>query len=101
MTVEARILEDKESLLISIKGRFDFTLLNEFRQAYSTDTATPVRVVIDMCNTSSIDSSALGMLLNMQRHLNKSDGEISIINCNGDIKKVLEITHFEKKFDLK
>ena len=100
MTVEARIANDNTALVISIKGRFDFTLLNEFRKAYSTETGDPIKVVIDMSNTTTIDSSALGMLLNMQRYLEKSDGEIRIINCNQDVKKILNITHFEKKFGI-
>ena len=101
MTVEIRTSEDNEELVISIKGKFDFTLLNEFRQAYSTDIVNRNNVVIDMRNTSSIDSSALGMLLNMQRNLKKSDGEISVVNCNEDVRKVFDITHFDKKFNIK
>lgn len=101
MTIETRFTEDNAVLIISIKGKFDFTLLNEFRQAYATDVSSSVKVVIDMRSTSTIDSSALGMLLNMQRYLKKSDGEISIINCNQDVNKIFHITHFDKKFDIK
>ena len=98
MTIETKFSEDGKLLVIHIKGKFDFTMLNEFRQAYC-DVANGVNnYVVDMRDTSTIDSSALGMLLNMKRHLNLKDGEIKIINCNDIVNKVLHITNFNKKF---
>ena len=47
-----------------------------------------------------MDSSALGMLLAMQLHLNKLDGEIHIINANNEVGRILEITHFDQKFSI-
>ena len=98
MSVESSFTEDDSVLIISIKGVFDFKLLSAFRQAYSDKGIKCEKIIIDMRGTSSIDSSALGMLLNMQRYLEKNDGEISIINCNKDVAKIFNITHFDKKF---
>ena len=101
MTVETRLSSDKSSLVISINGSFDFSLLNEFRQAYSNPEFNNKAITIDMRRTSTIDSSALGMLLNMQRYLKKKDGEISIVNCGPVVQKVFQITHFNEKFTIK
>ena len=98
MTVESRFTEDGSALIINIRGKFDFKLLSQFRLAYSDSTIKVEKIIIDMRDTSSIDSSALGMLLNMQRHLGKADGEITITNCNQDVSKIFQITHFDKKF---
>jgi len=98
MAVEASISIDNSVLTIGIKGKFYFSMISKFRKAYSNDSIKPERVIIDMRNTSAIDSSALGMLLNMQRYLKKEDGEISIVNCNQDVNKVFQITHLNKKF---
>lgn len=100
MSIETRFSTDKKTCTISINGVFDFSCLNEFRQAYNDDAVKSAQVVIDMRATSTIDSSALGMLLNMQRYLNKADGEISIVNCNKVVEKIFNITHFEKKFSI-
>lgn len=100
MAVESKMTVDGENLIISVDGKFDFSLLTSFRQSYSEDKLESVKVVVDMQRTTVIDSSALGMLLNMQRHLKKSDMEINIINCNENVKKVFEITHFDKKFTI-
>jgi anti-anti-sigma factor len=59
-----------------------------------------LNVTVDMRETSAIDSSALGMLLNMKRFLNKSDKEIKIKNCNQVVKKVFQITNFNQKFTI-
>lgn len=53
-----------------------------------------------MRKTDTVDSSALGMLLNMKKYLNKEDGEIHIINCNKFVGKILDITNFKKKFSI-
>lgn len=102
MKVEKRLSDSNTTLTIAIKGDFNFLLLNEFRNAYSSDEAVAARkLVVDLSKTDTIDSSALGMLLNMQRHLEKADGEISIINSNEVVQKIFNITHFGKKFDIK
>jgi HptB-dependent secretion and biofilm anti anti-sigma factor len=100
MNIDVSFSEDDAILIISIKGKFDFSLLNEFRQAYTQYKETTNKAIVDMRSTSTIDSSALGMLLNMQRYLGKADGEVSIINCNQDVRKVFQITRFDKKFNI-
>ncbi len=101
MAVKSTFTENNEVLVISITGAFDFSMLNDFREAYSTDVDKTTKVIVDMRDTTNINSSALGMLLNMQRYLNKDDGEIDIINCNQVVEKIFQITHFNKKFSIK
>lgn len=98
MSINTKLSDDGSSLVISIEGNFDFSLLNTFRQAYVENNEKQVKVIINMRKTLSIDSSALGMLLNMKKYLNKADGEIKIMNCNQVVKKVFHITNFNKKF---
>ena len=100
MNVNTAFSQDDQVYTITIDGSFDFNSLNNFRQAYTDENIKAAKVVIDMRKTATIDSSALGMLLNMQRHLNKSDGEISIVNCNPIVAKIFAITHFGKKFSI-
>ena len=98
MNVESRFSDDHKLFTISIRGDFDFFLLKDFREAYSGKGVESAKVVVDMSRTETIDSSALGMLLNMQKHLKKSDREITITNCNDVVGKIFDITHFSKKF---
>ncbi|KPJ92089.1 MAG: anti-anti-sigma factor [Gammaproteobacteria bacterium SG8_11] len=98
MSIKTDISKNEDTLTISIDGKFDFGLLKEFRQAYSTDNGPVSKYVVDMRRTETMDSSALGMLLNMKKFLNKQDREIRIINCGPTLKKILLIARFDKKF---
>lgn len=100
MNIESKLSEDNKVLFIGIRGKFNFNLLNEFRKSYSTTDPDPEKYVIDLGKTSEVDSSALGMLLNMQRYLKKADGEITLINCNPDVQRVFQITKFGEKFNI-
>ena len=98
MTVKADLSKQEDVLTISIDGKFDFGSLKEFRQAYTGDHQRVQKYVVDMRRTETMDSSALGMLLNMKKYLNKADREIRIINCGPTLKKILLIARFDKKF---
>ncbi len=100
MTISTRFSKNNDAYTISIDGAFDFARLNEFREAYSNEEIRSAKIIVDLSKTETIDSSALGMLLNMQRHLKKANGEISIVNCNPVVAKIFNITHFEKKFNI-
>lgn len=101
MTITHNYNSQNNIYMIRVSGKLDFNCLAEFRTAYSTDEAGSARIVLDLQQTDSIDSSALGMFLNMQRELGKADREISIINANPVVSEVLKIAHFNKLFDIK
>ena len=101
MAVHTRYDDKDNRLVISISGKFDFSVLKEFRKAYDNPEAKQGSVEVYMRETSSIDSSALGMLLYMQNFLKKPDGEIVISNCNGYVMKILTIAQFDKKFSIR
>lgn len=97
MPIETTASSDGKSITIGISGRFDFEIVQEFRAAYGEKKDTAF--IIDMRATEHMDSSALGMLLNMRKSLGDS-AKISIINCRPQIKKILTISRFDKKFDI-
>lgn len=94
-TVSAR--KESDTVTISVKGSFNYDLLPAFREIY-LELEPAHQFVIDLRQTDSIDSSALGILLNMQRHLDQPDGAIRIINASDTVKRVLQITRFDRKF---
>lgn len=97
MPVESALSSDGKNLTISISGRFDFEIVQEFRNAYAEH--KNLNYIIDMRATEHMDSSALGMLLNMRKTLG-DNAKIAIINCRPQIKKILTISRFDKKFNL-
>ena len=100
MSLERDFSEDNKQLTIFISERFDFGLVQEFRAAYSDDNDTISTIIIDLQHTEYMDSSALGMLLNMQKALDKQVSEFKITNCRPQVLKILQIARFSKKFSI-
>ncbi len=100
MAIHARTSSDGQELDISIEGRFDFSSHQEFRKAYEDTENSPANYVVDMKETTYLDSSALGMLLLLRDHAGGDEARISIINCNDDVKKILTISNFEQLFEI-
>jgi len=96
MSIDSRKGSDDTELVISISGKFDFNSVQDFRKSY-TSVAGVTKFVIDMSRVEHIDSSALGMLLNMQKHVGEGTS-IVISNCRPTIKKIFLISRFDKKF---
>lgn len=100
MSLSTSTSADGQTFTIEIKGKFDFNFVQDFRNAYSDITGSLETVVVDLRETDYMDSSALGMLLNMQKSLAGKVNRIKISNCRPQIKKILQISRFDKKFDI-
>ncbi len=89
---------DGDTLTINVSGRFDFSVHQEFRVAYESQEPQAANYVVDLEETSYLDSSALGMLLLLRDYAD--DGNIEISHCNEDVKKILTISNFEQLFKI-
>lgn len=87
-------------LTVQIEGRFDFSAHQEFRDAYEKSGDSINSYVIDMSNTSYLDSSALGMLLLLRDHAGGDHAKVRITRCNPDVRKILTISNFEQLFTI-
>ena len=103
MTIHIEHEEDKT--IIHLDEKFDFSGADDFKSAYVNHPSPSY--IIDFMNTDYMDSSGLGMLLNMRRSLEDKpmnmrrsleDKPISLINCKPQIKRVLAISRFDEQF---
>ena len=85
---------------ISIQGRFDYSVQQEFRQSYEAGGSRVGRFVLDMQNADYMDSSALGMLLILREFVGGDSAVVKIINCSDEIRKILTISGFEGMFEI-
>ncbi len=85
-------------LTVSIAGRFDYDMVEEFRDSYNGVCDSDINISLDLSQTDHIDSSALGMILNMKSYLKKEDCAIEIKNCKPNLMKLFSMAHFERKF---
>ena len=101
MPIETKLSSDKKTFSIFIEGDFNFSMLHEFKASYNNDGALKAdEIIIDFRKTLTVDSSALGMLLNLQKELGKSGDNTKIINCNDMVSNILKITNFSQKFNI-
>ncbi|WP_439864437.1 STAS domain-containing protein [Pseudomonas antarctica] len=100
MSVESEVSPDGSKLTITIKGRFDFGSHQTFRDAYERFYKVPDQYIVDLKETTYMDSSALGMLLLLRDHAGGDESQVQVVNSNPDVRKILAISNFDKLFDI-
>lgn len=102
MSLTSQVIDDGNTVIIAINGRFDFGVHREFRVAYEkAETKTPhPRYIVDLRNTEYMDSSALGMLLLLREHAGGDKADVLISHCGPVIREILNIANFDKLFKI-
>ncbi|MEX2476122.1 STAS domain-containing protein [Marinobacter sp.] len=101
MPIQTRRSEDGRTLTIQIEGRFDFSTHQAFRDAYEHGDPMVKGYVVDLSDTTYLDSSALGMLLLLRDYAGGDSANICIENCNSDVRRILAISNFEQLFAIR
>ncbi|HET8799740.1 MAG TPA: STAS domain-containing protein [Marinobacter sp.] len=101
MPIQTRRSDDGKTLIIRIEGRFDFSTHQSFRDAYEHGDPAVRSFVVDLSQTTYLDSSALGMLLLLRDYAGGDNARISIENCNSDVRRILSISNFEQLFAIR
>ena len=96
MTIETMMSENGKELVITVDGKFDFSLHQHFKEAYSSYTEKNILIILNLSKTSYLDSSALGMILLLKDHAEKNDNKIMIRNPNETVSKILKIAQFHR-----
>ena len=87
--------------VVSVAGEVDLFTAPEFKQRVMSPIAAGVeRVIVDLTETTFIDSSSLGVLIGAHRRL-KSRGGRLVVACNNEsIVKTFRITGLDGVFSL-
>ena len=100
MTIRTEKINDQEIAIILDK-QFDFNCVEAFRKAYEHPEHQAKRsYVVDFKYTQYIDSSALGMLINLQKKVAETGGKVKLSNPSEQIRKLFVISRFDKKFEI-
>lgn len=87
-----------DQLTLRISGRFDSAAYNEFVKATSACNRVIKRMIIDLTELESIDSSGLGMLLIAREAAGAS--QVSISGCSSELRRILDIVNFGQLFEI-
>jgi len=98
------IATDKPSedvFVIALSGEVDLYTAPEFKQQLIDAVAEGARhVVVDLSETTFIDSTTLGVLVGGVRRLHENDGDLSLVCSDRNINKIFEITGLDKVFTI-
>ena len=99
MTVIANLDSDQGSVTINIPGDFNLSHLDEFRQVCQPVFDNVTRFFFDLEQLSTLDPSALGMLLMFGDEM-KDNATSHIINCNPDVARMLTFFNLNEIFSI-
>ena len=79
---------------------FDYNYHKQFREAYKATDGKNSQYIIDMSNTTYIDSSGLGNLLLLRNHAGDNHSDITIKGAKNEVKKSLFGSNYERLFKI-
>jgi len=100
MGIQMTVSDDGGKVTITVAGKFDFQLYDEFRASYADTAGNGVDYVVDLSRTEYLDSSALGMLLLLREHAGGESSSIAITEASPEVRKILDVANFGKLFKL-
>lgn len=95
MSITTNISDDGESVVIKIVDKFDFSLHQQFKEAYS-DSDNVKKFILDLSETTYMDSSALGMILLLKDYTEHLKAEIIVSKPSENAFKILQIAQFHR-----
>ena len=86
-------------LTVSLEGRLDTTTAPELEAALgSLDGVT--KLVFDMAKLEYVSSAGLRVLLAAQKKMEKSGGDMAVVNVNEEIQEIFEVTGFDEVLNI-
>jgi anti-sigma B factor antagonist len=92
---------DTDRHVVAVRGEIDLFTAPELKQKL-TDAIEggKSRIVVDLTDTSFLDSTALGVLIGAVKRLRSRDGALVIVNVDQNIAKTFEITGLDQIFTI-
>ncbi|MFP5363378.1 MAG: STAS domain-containing protein [Thermoleophilia bacterium] len=92
---------DGERHVLAVRGEIDLFTAPELKQVLAESIeAGRVRIVVDLTDTTFLDSTALGVLIGAVKRLRSREGSLAIVNVDDNISKTFEITGLDQIFTI-
>ena len=92
---------DAERHIVAVRGEIDLFTAPELKSALSEAIESGhMRIVVDLTDTTFLDSTALGVLIGAVKRLRSQDGMLTIVNVDPNIAKTFEITGLDQIFTI-
>ena len=92
---------DSERHVLAVRGEIDLFTAPELKKTLQEAIENgATRVVVDLSETTFLDSTALGVLIGAVKRLRSRDGSLVIVNTDTNIAKTFEITGLDQIFTI-
>ena len=92
---------DTATQVVAVRGEIDLFTAPELKTALGEAMeAGKSRLVVDLSETTFLDSTALGVLIGAIKRLRARDGALTIVNTEPTIAKTFEITGLDQIFTI-
>lgn len=92
---------DDERHVLAVRGEIDLFTAPELKQVLAESIeGGRVRIIVDLTETTFLDSTALGVLIGAVKRLRSRDGALAIVNIDENIAKTFEITGLDQIFTI-
>ena len=92
---------DGERHVLAVRGEIDLFTAPELKQVLAESIeGGRIRIIVDLTDTTFLDSTALGVLIGAVKRLRSRDGALAIVNIDENIAKTFEITGLDQIFTI-
>ena len=92
---------DGDRHVLAVRGEIDLFTAPELKQVLAESIeGGRIRIIVDLTDTTFLDSTALGVLIGAVKRLRSRDGALAIVNVDDNIAKTFEITGLDQIFTI-
>lgn len=86
---------------LRLPSRFDYSYHRQFGEMYAPliDSAECKEIILDFSQVEYLDSSALGMMVLLQKKFSSNNRKIKIKGARGATEEILKMANMQKIFD--
>ncbi len=97
MNITKKKSNNDNEVTFCLPEKFNFQIHTEFRELYETERESKT-LILDMHKTQYMDSSALGMMLQLKEFADSNKSSVRVKNASSNVLQILRIAHFDKLF---
>jgi anti-sigma B factor antagonist len=92
---------DSERLVVAVRGDLDLFTAPELKKVFAQAIgAGRIRIIVDLAETTFLDSSALGVLVVTSKRLRSCHGALAIVNLNENLTTIFKMTGLDQTFTI-
>jgi anti-anti-sigma factor len=94
-----RVERDSGECVVVVRGDADLTTTDALTAALTEAAECGPRVVVDLAETTLLDSRTIGVLLSWADRLRARDGVLCIVAANPDIRRLFTTIGLDREFE--